>query len=167
MDKKIRNINLTDIENFDIEGVERIVRLDSIYISSRPISFHFAGFLKEHGITRVLDIKVDGQECMDEKEMFSAHGIKYYHLPVSDILDIDLNYLEKFHDFLNEANDNVLVYCVSANRVGALMCLYLSNCLGHAKELAFDTGKKVGLTKDTMCESIARKLSLSVKGNVA
>lgn len=153
--------NLTDI-NLDEPnmGLDFFARFDNIYVSSKITTTDQIEELIELGISEVVDLKLAGESGFNDKESFEAAGIKYYSMPVQNLDDVDFEFLEKFKNIIKENQNKKLVYCMSANRVGAVLSLFFAKICGHPKDRALDIALKMGLRKENLINQVKEKLAI-------
>ena len=84
---------------------------------------------------------------LNDRELFEANNISYYNFPVTNIEKIDFSLLEKIKEILQTHNGNILIYCASANRVGAILSLYLNKICGHPKDRSLNIGTQIGISR--------------------
>lgn len=164
MNKKLNNLDLTDIESsFNSQQFDSLVRIDDLFFGSKVISTEQVEFLKKMSVNVVIDLKSDSETEFDDREEFKKAGIEYINFPVSNIDNISFEMLCSLKKKLEKFNGKKLIYCMSGNRVGALFTLLLSEVLGHPKERALEYGKKVGMTKELLIEKVKNKIHLKEK----
>lgn len=158
------NLNIKEVESLSNTGsFSHFVKVGDLFVSSKVDSNEQISFIKSHGIESVVDLKSESESSFHDKEEFVKEGIDYYHFPISNLKDVSFDDLVEFDKKLKSINGKTLIYCMSGNRVGALMALYLSFITGHSKERAFHFGVNIGMTKDTLKTQI---LSLLTKENL-
>lgn len=153
--------NLTDTNSKELDvGLDFFARFDNIYVSSKISTTDQIEELKKIGITEVIDLKMVGESGFNDQECFEAAGIKYYSMPVQNLDDVDLEFLEKFKKIIKENQNKKLVYCMSANRVGAVLSLFFAKICGHPKARALDIALKLGLRKENLINQVKEKLAI-------
>lgn len=156
-----QKLNLEDIEDINVSGFDKMTRIGSIFVASKPLDESSESFLKKNNISTAIDMKCDGENSIDEKYFFDNVGIKYIQKRMKNLDDIDFNYLYELDQILKNNNQNTLIYCVSGNRVSAMLGCYFCHNLGHSKNVSLETAKKVGITKESLYESLKNKLQMS------
>lgn len=153
-----RCIDLRDIElDVSQSSFEHLVRVDHIYIGSKLKNHQQASLLKSFGVKRAIDLKASGETDFDDKKSFEHNGVEYIHFPITDLSQIQLLDLQKFGELISNKNDgNIFVYCMSGNRVGALMALNAGLVCGHPKKRAYEIGVKLGMSRDSIKETVKK-----------
>lgn len=143
--------NLTNIEeNINDQLFNHLTKIDNVYTASKVDTKEQIQFLKDHGVKLAIDLKNQEETDFNEEAEFKAAGIEYYRFPITDISEIDFETLEKFKELFIKTDENKLVFCMSSNRVGALLALYLAQVCGHPKERALDIGIKAGMKREAL-----------------
>lgn len=147
----MKGIDLTKIESeIDSSPFDVLHKLDNIYISSKVDSQDKLSFLKEKEIRLAIDLKRPEETSIDDADEFQKENIEYLSIPVADFSDVSLSELEIIDKVVKSTEGNILIYCMSGNRVAALLALYLVKVCGHPKSRAVDLAKKIGLTKEAL-----------------
>lgn len=154
----MKTINLTAVENVSHSSFETLIKLDRIFIGSKPLDESFTEFCANQKIETAIDLKLAGEEKMQEEKYFKENDIPYFHFPVSDITAISKEQLQQINQVLVE-NDKILCYCVSGNRVAALLGLILFHIYGHPKERVLSLVGQIGLTKEPLFVKFKELLS--------
>lgn len=138
--------NLTDIQ-IDIpkNRFDHFIRVDHLYIGSKVSCLEQIDFLKSIGIKKVIDLKSSDETSFNDKEEFEKVGISYLNLPITNIAEIEFEEVQQFGNLINQNEDNILIYCMSGNRVGALLALNSCLVCGHPKKRALEFGQKIGM----------------------
>lgn len=151
----MNNLDLTDIEeNLDVDFINYMGRVDRIFVSSKIDRVEQIEELKKFQIEMVIDLKEKGETEFDDRKEFENSGIKYQNFPITSFSNLDFDSICQFSKMIESTEKNTLVYCISSNRVGAMMALYLAYKCGHPKKRAFEIGCKLGMTKDELKEKI-------------
>ncbi len=139
-------LNLTDIQ-FDLpkNQFDHLIRVDHLYIGSKVDNSEQIEFLKSIGVKNVIDLKSTGETSFNDKEIFEKADIAYFNLPITDIAELEFEKLQKFGNLISQDEGKTLVYCMSGNRVGALLALNACFVCGHPKKRALDFGERVGM----------------------
>lgn len=161
MKEFMNKLNLTDAE-YKIENpfFENLSRVDNFYFASKVDRIEQIDFLKKQNINLVVDLKLKEETDFNDEQEFKDAKISYIHFPISDIDNISFKEMNKLKDQIESVKGNKLIYCMSANRVGALMTLFLSELLGNPKARAFELGCKVGMNKVGLQEKVKHKIGL-------
>jgi protein tyrosine phosphatase (PTP) superfamily phosphohydrolase (DUF442 family) len=166
MNKRLNTLDLTDIDQkIDTNEFESIVRIDDMFFASKVTNKDQVNYLKNASIQLVVDLKNPDETDFDDEVMFTKAGIKYLSFPISNIEDVTFEMLCSLKKEIESSDGNKLIYCMSANRVGAVFTLLLSEVLGHPKERSFEFGCKVGMNKEGLMEKVRSRINL--KDNVA
>ena len=153
-------LDLTDIEeNIKSKNISYLSRVGNIYCSSKISDQKQLEEIKELKIGLVIDLKEDHETDFKDEWEFKNIGIEYHHFPISSFDKFDFQTLCDFSTMIENTEKNILIYCISSNRVGALMSLYLAFKCGHPKKRSFDIGRKLGMTKDLLQDKITTILN--------
>lgn len=139
-------LNLTDIQ-FDLpkNQFDHFIRVDHLYIGSKIDSLEQIDFLKSIGIKNVIDLKSTEETSFNDEKEFKKAGIGYINFPITNIAELEFEILQKFGNLISQNEEKLLVYCMSGNRVGALLALNSCFICGHPKKRALEFGEKVGM----------------------
>ncbi|MGB0452983.1 MAG: hypothetical protein ACPGJV_04640 [Bacteriovoracaceae bacterium] len=152
-------LDLTDIQsNFPENTFEHFIRVGNLYIASKIESSEQLNFIKMMGINHAIDLKSHDETSFNDKEECRKAGIKYSNFPVNRVEEIDFDYLQNFKETINQ-DSKTLIYCISGNRVGALLTLYASLVDGHPKKRAIEFGEKVGMRNELTKNAIYQILN--------
>lgn len=139
-------LNLTDIQ-FDLPKgqFDHFMRVDHLHIGSKVDSLDQINFLKSIGIKNVIDLKSKEETSFNDKDEFQKAGISYFNIPITNIIDLNYEVLQKFGKLISKNESKTLVYCMSGNRVGAILALNACFVCGHPKKRALEFGERVGM----------------------
>lgn len=152
-------LNLKDIDtNISKNNFDHFLRVDHIYIGSKVDSSEQIEFLKSIGVKNVVDLKFSGETSFNDKEEFERMGINYFNLPITDIAELKFEELQEFGNLISQSEGKTLVYCMSGNRVGAILALNSCLVCGHPKKRALEFGEKIGLKNPKTKEVISELL---------
>jgi protein tyrosine phosphatase (PTP) superfamily phosphohydrolase (DUF442 family) len=128
----MKSLNLTDIQ-YDLQkgGFEHFIRVDNLFIGSIVESPSQVSFIKSLGVENVIDLKFEAETSFDDKEEFEKAGLKYFRLPIDDLSSLTFEKLQEFKARVIQSREMTLIYCMSGNRVGALLALHA--CEVHPK----------------------------------
>lgn len=153
------NIDLTDIDERIVESpFSHLARLDELYIGSELTSENQITFLKSLGIETAIDMKEVGESDFPDKEALEKAGIQYFHFPVSDITNVEFEKLLELTNILRGNKGKKILYCISGNRVAAVLALQQSLVCGHPKLRAYEVACRVGMTKEMLKEKVYKIL---------
>ena len=139
-------LNLTDIQfDFPDKQFEHFLRVDHLFIGSKIDNSKQIDFLKSMDIKTVIDLKFREETLFDDEKEISKAGINYHHLPIKSFIDFEFEKLQRFGQLISKNEKKILVYCMSGNRVGALLALNACFVCGHPKKRALEFGEKVGM----------------------
>ncbi len=156
MDKK--KLIENTIENLDGEcSLAKLRKMGNLYSGSKPLRTSFQE-MKELGIQKIIDLKLPAETPIDEKALAQAAGLEYINIPINGADTYTKEVVEKISA---EVDNNIptLVYCASANRVPAWLCmsLGLENILSEEENI--EIGKKMGMDKAPTFESVQNFLN--------
>lgn len=139
-------LNLTDIElNLALDKFKHFVRVDHLYISSCLKNQEQVLFLKSLNIKNVIDLKSPDETTFKDEKEFEKSEINYINIPIVNIDELKFEQLTYFGSLINKGRGKTLIYCMSGNRVSALLALNSCLICGHPKKRALEFGEKVGM----------------------
>jgi protein tyrosine phosphatase (PTP) superfamily phosphohydrolase (DUF442 family) len=148
-------IDLTDLqEEISDKGFSHLSRVGPVFIGSKVESEEHAQQILELDIDLAIDLKNKGETPLDDQVAFEKIGITYHNIPISDLSQLTFEDIQHFSELIKSSQKNVLVYCMSGNRVSALLALYFSLALGHPKNRSLEIAEKLGLTKAPLKEKV-------------
>jgi uncharacterized protein (TIGR01244 family) len=104
--------------------------------------------LQSNGFSTVINLRPPAEMAgNDEAEQVKALGMNYFQIAVAGPQDFSQENALQLDQLLNQASGNVLVHCLSGNRVGALFALRAFFKESHDLEDSIEIGKAYGLTK--------------------
>jgi protein tyrosine phosphatase (PTP) superfamily phosphohydrolase (DUF442 family) len=152
-------LNLTDIQ-FDLSKnqFDHFIRVDHLYIGSKVDNLEQIEFLKSIGIKNVIDLKSIEETSFNDRDEFQKAGISYFNLPITNIAELEFEKLQRFGNLISQDGGKTLVYCMSGNRVGAVLALNACFVCGHPKKRALAFGEKVGMKNPNTKTSVSELL---------
>lgn len=150
----MHKLDLTDVQETVKGPFSQLSRVGDCYIASKIESQEQVEFIKSLGVSLAIDLKEIGESEFADQEVFSQHGVEYAHFPVSDVSSLEFEDLCRFEKLLGSTSGPKLIYCMSGNRVAALLALKLVLVCGHPKQRALDLAKKVGLIKEGLIQKV-------------
>ena len=155
----MKRLDLTSVEPVGgNHSFDHLTVSGNTYFSSRIGSEDQIEFIKDLNIALVIDLKNTGESDFDEKSKLEELGIGYQSFSISNLEDLDFLDVRRFGDIFEEHSGSILITCMSGNRVGGIMALYAYLICGHAKERSLKFGKDVGMTKESIIESVNKIL---------
>ena len=143
------NKKLVQIEDSLRLDIPRILCLnENIATGAQPTAAAFAK-LASSGFRSVLSLRTDKEnvDLKKDRELTEAAGMRYIHIPVVSASPDP----KRVDDFITAVNDKknypMLIYCGSANRVGAFWMIYRVVANGWTEEKALAEAEKIGLTR--------------------
>ena len=161
MNSTLSNLDLTAIKK--VESGHNFLSLfwcDNLLLASKISSIEDVEYLKSSGVTFAIDLKEKKETPFDDEKELSRFGIRYYNFPVTDIDQLGFDQLNDLKKRLENEKGNKLIYCMSGNRVGALLSLILNEILGHPKQRSYDFAMKVGVTKEPLREKLRNRFNI-------
>ncbi len=152
------SFDLTDYKNLSNDKFDTLIRVDNLYFGSKVTSKEQVENIYSLGVKTVIDLKRSDETSFNDKEEFENFGIQYINFPISDLDKIKFADLETLRVILDNLKYPCLMYCMSSNRVGALMALYLCFICGHQKQRAISFGKKIGMKKVSLIKEIENRV---------
>lgn len=102
--------------------------------------------LRAHGVRTVIDLRgPDERTQRDSQAAAQALGLRYDTLVVEGAQDLTRENAERLRQALDDADGQVLLYCASGNRVGALLALMARYEEGLSRRDALAFGRAAGL----------------------
>ena len=154
-------LNLTDID-FQLakNQFDHLIRVDHLYLGSKIFSSDQIDFVKSLGVNRVIDLKSSEETPFLDKQEFENTGIEYFNLPIQDLETLSFDELQEFGKLINHKSGKVLVYCMSGNRVGALLALNACIVCGHPKKRSLEFGERIGMKNPNTKQIISELLEI-------
>lgn len=152
------SFDLTDFQNLSGLYIDQLTRVDNIYFGSKICTIEQVQFINSLDIKTVIDLKQASETDFDDKSAFQTVKINYVSFPISNFDEVNYDDLKKLKSVFEIMKGPYLIYCMTSNRVGALMALYLCYICGHPKKRAFDFGKRIGMKKERLVEEIKNQL---------
>ena len=150
----MHRLDLTDVEE-KVEGpFAHLARVGDCYIASKVENQEQVEFIKSLGVSLAIDLKESGETDFDDSGAFEQLGVEYAHFPISDVSSLEFEGLCRFEKLLGSAEGPKLIYCMSGNRVSALLALKLVLVCGHPKQRALDLAMRVGLIKEGLIQKV-------------
>lgn len=131
----------------------RVTSLKHLYFADQPDA---AGFkvAKQAGVTTVIDLRAPAERDWDEKAVVEGLGLAYYNVPLSGKA-FDRAAIERVEALVAaQAGKPVLIYCSSSNRAGGWLATHLVTKHGLDEEDALAAGRRAGITKDFIVQSV-------------
>ena len=158
----LTNLDLTDVESKQTDLFSSLIWVDHLMLASKITQMDQVHFMKDQGVTLAIDLKAQDETDFDDEAAFKSVGIEYVRYPVSDISQISFDDLNMLKEKLQSLPGNKAIYCISGNRVGAVIALLLAEIVGHPKSRAFEYGKKFGMIKEGLQEKVKARLNLAM-----
>lgn len=156
----MKSLNLQDKE-FDLQSdsFDHFVRVDHVFIASKISSYDQIKELEKYHITKAIDVKEIHETEFNDKEAFKSSPIEYIHFPISKVENIKFEELLALNQLVENSSGKVLIYCMSGNRVSALLALISCFVKGHPKNRALDFSKEVGLIHPDLTETVSKMIT--------
>ena len=162
MTRLLNNLDLTNLyDEKDKDRFEKLIWLDRILVGSKIDEYSQIELLKTKGIELAIDFKSPDETNFDDESAFNSADIAYLNFPVSQIDLVTQEDLCFLKNKIEEFNGNVFLYCMSANRVGAIISLILAEVIGHSKKRSLRIGSEVGMTKDLLKQKVMDRLLIN------
>lgn len=126
---------------------EDLFQYHTYYISAQP-DLEELKWLKEQGITKIVNLRTDEENKTFSKESFNEKrearklGIDYKSLPVDGYADYTPEKLGHFLELV-DPGDKVLIHCKSGGRANTLFMAYLIKDEGYSVDRAVEIGKQI------------------------
>lgn len=120
--------------------------LPTLATSGQPSQAQFEA-LKEAGAQVVLDLR-DPKEArpFDEPAVVTGLGMQYINIPIGPMTPLNDGLMDQILTVLRQhANDQVVMHCASANRVGGALIPYLVIDQKMEQDDAIDAAQRIGL----------------------
>jgi protein tyrosine phosphatase (PTP) superfamily phosphohydrolase (DUF442 family) len=156
--KKEKFMNTDEkIENLDGEfELMKVRKFGNLYSGSCPQKETFEQ-LNHAGIRKIIDLKNPGETPFSDEELAKEVGLEYFNFPIGGIQDFQVETLQTIASLIND--EPVLVYCMSANRVGAWLTHHLKLLENLTIEDATQKGIEFGMDKPQLIEMTKAHLS--------
>lgn len=105
-----------------------------------------------------VDLKHPDEIDFLAKEAFESMGIQYHNLPIVNFESLSLEQVKKFGELIEQNSSNVLVYCMSGNRVSALLALLLYAVYGFSKKEVCEVACKLGLSRGPLKKQLYKRI---------
>ncbi len=134
------------LEACKLGEVDRIHRLDKVFLAGQPTAEDFKLAKTQEGLKFVINLRTTEELEYDEAATLKGLGVEYLHLPVQSPAALNDATFDKARKVLaDKKNHPVMLHCASANRVGAVWLAYRVLDDKVPLEKALDEAKKVGL----------------------
>ncbi len=157
--------DLAQIEAALQPEIPRVLCLnENIATGAQPKNEAFAK-LAQNGFRSVLSLRTEneGVDLKKDRELTEGAGMQYLHVPIVSAAP-DTN---RIADFIKAVDDPkhhpMLIYCGSANRVGAFWMIYRVVRDGWTEDKAFEEAVKIGLTRPELKAFVQSYLAQRVK----
>lgn len=154
----MNNVNLTDIETIKESSFCCLYRLDNLFIGSKLTEESQLSVMQKLGVKTAIDMKEKGESDFPDEEKLNKFGIIYHHFPISDLSQVSLEDLRRLTILIKSSPGKKLLYCMSGNRVAAVIALQQALVFGHPKQRALNLAQKIGLTKEPLKEKLIQIL---------
>lgn len=103
--------------------------------------------LNAAGIKTVVSLRMPGEAGRwGEQDKAQQMGLRFVSIPIGGSQDLTRENVQKLADVLAQESGDILVYCGSSNRVGALLALRAAWLQGADVDSALELGRAAGLT---------------------
>jgi protein tyrosine phosphatase (PTP) superfamily phosphohydrolase (DUF442 family) len=143
----------------DVEGpyvwgsAKNVTRLGHLWFSAQPDAVGLAA-ARDAGVEVVIDLRDPSERGWDEALVVEGLGLVYHSVPVSGAA-FDPEALARIQSLVEEnAEEQILIHCSSANRVGGWLAVSLVENRGMTEEDALAVGRRVGITKPVIEKSV-------------
>ncbi len=156
----MKSLNLQDKE-FDLQSdsFDHFVRVDHVFIASKISSHDQIKELERYHITKAIDVKETHETEFSDEEAFKGSSIEYIHFPISKVENIKFEELLALNQLIENSSGKVLIYCMSGNRVSALLALISCFVKGHPKNRALSFSKEVGLIHPDLTKTVSQMIT--------
>jgi uncharacterized protein (TIGR01244 family) len=134
----------------ELGEAKNVARLRNMWISAQPSAADFA-LAKEEGITTVINLRPHEEMSWDEQAAVKELGMTYLNLPIErnkpfskavfDMLDVVV---------ADRSEEQMLIHCSSANRVGAWLATWLVREKGMRVDPSILVGRRAGMTNKAL-----------------
>ena len=102
--------------------------------------------LKSAGFESLISLRGVGESAQDA-QFFESQGFHFQHLPVSGPADLMGDFVNRFDASLKAATGKTVVFCATANRVGAAFAIHARAYDQKDVDEAIEVGRQAGLTR--------------------
>ena len=140
---------------------------ENIATGAQPAAAAFAK-LANRGFRAVLSLRTDteGVDLKKDRELTEAAGMRYLQIPVVTAAPAPERVEEFLKTVADQKNYPLLIYCGSANRVGALWMIYRVVANGWTEEKALAEAVKIGLTRPELKSFVQSYLTRHAQNNL-
>ena len=132
------------IESSELGSAKNVHRLGNLFFSGQFAQVDIAT-LKEHGVTRVITLRTDGEIEWDEKGAIKNAGMEFLKVPFRSPEALTDDVFDSVRRLLNDKSKTTLLHCGSANRVGGVWLPHRVLDEGVELETALEEAKQIGL----------------------
>lgn len=120
--------------------------LPNLATSGQPTQQQFEA-LKAAGAQVIIDLRDPGEgRPFNEPSVVTGLGMKYVNIPIGPMTPLNDALMDKVLTVLREhANDQVVLHCASANRVGGALIPFLIIDQKMEQDDAIDAAQRIGL----------------------
>lgn len=141
----------------DISGLTHLWHWENLYLAGQPDESALTQ-LSERGVTKVINIRGENEEDFSfEKNKCASLALDYSHIPVMGQEGLDAKACAEISKKVN-TDENILIHCKSANRVGAWLITYLVSERGIDFEKACEIASESGLSNFGFIDEAQRVL---------
>ncbi|MEN8184249.1 MAG: hypothetical protein ABFS46_17115 [Myxococcota bacterium] len=111
------------------------------------------------GIGIVINLREVHEHGWDEEQAVENLGMRYYSVPVPRKKPFPAAAFAQIEALVKDnENEQILIHCSTANRAAGWFATYLVAEHGMSLDDALAVGRKVGITKDAIAQSVANYL---------
>lgn len=119
---------------------------DGLITAAQPTLEQFQK-LKDAGVTKVISLRTEGEPVdFDVEPTALRQKLVFKRIPIAGPDDLTRENVEALAAALDDADGDVLLYCGSSNRVGAMLALKAKWVDGKSVDEALAIGRAAGLT---------------------
>ncbi len=141
----------------DIQGMNFLFKVDNLFLGGQPAPESLKE-LKNLNIKKVVNLRSTGEgDFSFEEEFFSKENIEYFHFPILGEQGLDRSAIEKLNSLITD--DNILIHCASANRVGGWLITYLV----EEKKMEFDKACEIAMQSGLTNPGLISAASMAIE----
>lgn len=109
----------TVMEPVQLGEMRKLHKFGDVYLGSQPSEADLA-LLKERGVVTVINMRKAEEMSFDQKAATEGLGLAYNHLGWNGPDELTDELFDSYREFMNNAEQPLLLHCASCNRVGAI-----------------------------------------------
>lgn len=125
-----------------------LARVDRFYIASRIPGIDGVNYMINRKVFSFIDLKCPGEVTLNEHDLLMSTGGEYINCPISQIAQMDMGFLNNMKTLLEEREGDLLLYCMSGNRIIAWLMLHLGVFQHYSETELYQFAKKFPFVRE-------------------